>query len=160
MKTIEQRLAALEQEVTGLRAQQDLRSLLSQYAIAVDDKEPARLRRLFTRDARVHIPEWNVDVSGIDAVMDFYANYWSRFDHPRRYFANEDFKIDGARATCFMYWHVTQEHAGEAWLGWGTYHWAFRHAYGAWKIASVLITLRAMTTLKLGWAGAHRFAAE
>lgn len=60
MESIEQRLARLEQEVGKLRDAQALRALLSQYAIAVDDKRPALLRSIFTADASVLIPTWEV----------------------------------------------------------------------------------------------------
>ena len=157
MSTIEQRLAALEGKVRDLEAAQSIRTTLSQYASAVDEKLPERLRALFTADSVVRIPAWNVDVAGIDAVMAFYDTYWGRFDHPRRYFANEDLRVAGDDATCFMYWHVTQERNGVPVLGWGTYHWQFRHVAGTWRIAGVLITILAMTTLPAGWARANRF---
>jgi ketosteroid isomerase-like protein len=157
MSVIEQRLATLEAKVRDLEAAQAIRATLSQYAVAVDEKRPERLRTLFAADAVVRIPAWNVDVAGIDAVMAFYDTYWNRFDRPRRYFANEDLRIAGSDATCFMYWHVTQERNGLPVLGWGTYDWQLRQLDGAWRIASVLITILAMTTLAAGWGGANRF---
>ncbi len=157
MSTIERRLAALEGRVRDLEAAQAIRAMLSQYASAVDEKLPERLHALFTADSVVRIPAWNVDVAGIDAVMAFYDTYWNRFDHPRRYFANEDLRVTGNDATCFMYWHVAQERNGLPVLGWGTYDWQFRQVDGAWRIAGVLITILAMTTLAAGWAGANRF---
>jgi SnoaL-like domain len=158
MTTIEQRLACLEQEVGELRDAQALRTLLSQYAIAVDDKRPDLLRSLFTDDAALRIPAWQVEVTGIEAVMAFYAQYWARFDQRRRYFANDDTRVNGDHATVFMYWHVTQESGESSVLGWGTYHWQFVRVAGAWRIADVLISILAMTTLAAGWAGANKFA--
>ena len=93
MSTIEQRLAALEAKVRDLEAAQAIRTILSQYAIAVDEKRPDQLRPLFAGESVVRIPAWKVDVAGIDAVMAFYDTYWERFDHPRRYFANEDLRV-------------------------------------------------------------------
>ena len=157
MTTIEQRLTQLEQEVGELKDGQALRTVLSQYAIAVDDQRPELLRTLFTDDARVHIPAWQVDVNGVDAVMAFYDQYWTRFAHPRRYFANDDTRINGDTATVFMYWHVTQESGDSSVLGWGTYHWQFHRVAGQWRIASVLIAILAMTTVAAGWAGERKF---
>lgn len=155
--SLEQRLARLEAEVAELRAAQALRTLLSQYAVTVDEQQPAALAALFTPDARVDIPAWSVAVSGREAVMGFYAEYWARFARPRRYFANEQFRIADDRASCFMYWHVTQERNDESVLGWGTYDWAFRRDGRDWRIASVVISIRAMTTLPAGWAGDRQF---
>lgn len=158
MASIEQRLAALEQEVSQLKDTQALRTVLSQYAIAVDDKRPQLLRTLFTDDARVQIPAWQIDVNGIDAVLAFYDQYWARFDHPRRYFANDDTRVSSDEATVVMYWHVTQESGDSSVLGWGTYDWRFRRVDGQWRIAEVLISILAMTTLAAGWAGARKFS--
>lgn len=160
MSTTELRLTALEQEVADLKAQQALRTLLSRYAVAVDDHQPELLRTLFTPDCIVEIPAWNVARRGLADVIDFYHDYWRRFASPRRYFANEDFAVSGDTATCFMYWHVTQEHRGEPWLGWGTYAWRFARDGNQWRISSVLIDIRAMTTLARGWAGENKFAPE
>ncbi|MGD9602491.1 MAG: nuclear transport factor 2 family protein [Gammaproteobacteria bacterium] len=155
--SLEQRLARLERDVTELRATEALRRLLSQYAVAVDDRQPDLLRRVFTEDAHVAVPAWSVDVRGGDAVLAFYEDYWTRFANPRRYFANADYRVTGTAATCFMYWHVTQERHDRAVLGWGTYDWRFRRDGIEWRIAAVTIDIRAMTTLEAGWAGARRF---
>ncbi|MGH8597717.1 MAG: nuclear transport factor 2 family protein [Gammaproteobacteria bacterium] len=157
MTTLEQRLILLERQVRDLQSAQAIRATLSQYAIAVDEKRPELLRSLFTDDAAVEIPAWKIDVAGIADVMAFYATYWARFDYPRRYYANEDIRIDGDSATAFLYWHVTQERAGQSYLGWGTYHWRFRLIDDRWRIKGVLITLLAMTTLAAGWAGENKF---
>lgn len=151
------RLAALEQRVGELEDGQALRALLSQYAIAVDDKRPELLRSVFTPDARVQVPAWQVDVVGLDAIMAFYKNYWARFDQPRRYYANDDTRVRGDRAHTFMYWHVTQEERGVPVIGWGTYDWNFHRVDRRWLIDNVLISIRAMTTLAAGWGGDARF---
>jgi len=155
MSTIESRLDALEREVAALRADNDIRAVLAHYAIGVDEKRPHLLRELFTDDAVLGVPAWSVEVNGLDAIMQFFENYWGRFDNPRRYYANEDIRVDGDRATAFMYWHVTQEHGRDSVLGWGTYDWAFRRraADGRWLIEREVVHIRAMTTLAAGWAG-------
>jgi hypothetical protein len=147
----------MEEELLALHAQYDVRHTLSQYAIAVDDKRPELLSRLFTDTATLVIPEWKVEAAGKPAVVAFYSDYWSRFDQPRRYYANEDIRIQGRDATAFMYWHVTQERNGQAVIGWGTYQWTFRRDTADWLISGVVITILAMTTLAAGWAGANRF---
>jgi ketosteroid isomerase-like protein len=153
MSTLEARLAALEIEVAALRGANDVRGVLSQYAIGVDEKRPHVLRPLFATDAVLGVPAWAVEVRGVDAIMAFFENYWRRFDNPRRYYANEDIKVSGDRATAFMYWHVTQELGADSVLGWGTYDWAFRKESGRWLIEREVVHIRAMTTLAEGWAG-------
>jgi len=157
MPTIEQRLDDLERDVAVLRAQDEIRQTLSLYSIGVDDKKPEILTDIFADDAVLKVPEWNVECTGKEAILEFFAEYWSRFDTPRRYTANEDFAIngveDGDTATAFMYFHVTQASDGESFLGWGTYEWGFRRANNRWLITDELVDIRTMTTLARGWAG-------
>ena len=158
MPTVEQRLDRLEREVAVLTATEAIRRTLSRYAVGVDEKRPEILADIFADDAVLTVPAWDVDLDGKDAILNFFAKYWSRFDNPRRYTANEDFTvdIDGGTATAFMYWHVTQESAGDSYLGWGTYDWVFRRAGGDWLIAGEVVHIHAMTTLARGWAGPDR----
>jgi len=156
MEMIEERIIQLEKKVGLLESKDALRTLLSNYAVAVDGKDRSLLSEVFATDVWVTIPEWDVDVSGRDGVLEFYDEYWSRFDNPRRYFANESFEIDSRNAKVFMYWHVTQENSGESWLGWGTYEWSFVNVDDDWKIAGVIIDILAMTTLTKGWAGTEK----
>lgn len=153
MPELESRVAALERRLGELEAEREIRSLLSQYAIGVDEKRPHLLRALFTEDAVVRVPAWSIEVSGLDALMGFFEHYWNGFDNPRRYYANEDIRVDGEQASAFMYWHVTQERDGDSVLGWGTYDWAFRLTPDGWRIAGETVHIRAMTTLAAGWAG-------
>ncbi len=153
MSKVESRLAALETEVRALRADRALRQLLSHYAIGVDEKRPHVLRPLFAADAVLEVPAWGIEVSGLDAIMAFFENYWGRFDNPRRYYANEDIRVEGDSASAFMYWHVTQEEGADSVLGWGTYDWRFVERDGRWLILRETVHIRAMTTLERGWAG-------
>lgn len=150
------RMNALEAEVAALRADKDIRRVLSQYAIGVDEKRPHVLRPLFSPQAVLAVPAWSIEVNGVDAIMQFFEGYWGRFDNPRRYYANEDIQVDGDRATAFMYWHVTQDLANDSVLGWGTYDWRFVHNDGQWLIDYEAVHIRAMTTLEEGWAGQAR----
>jgi ketosteroid isomerase-like protein len=153
MQAIEARLAALEIEVAALRAQSDIRAVLAQYAIGVDEKRPHVLRPLFATEAVLGVPAWSVEVRGQDAIMAFFENYWRRFDNPRRYYANDDIRVHGERAEAFMYWHVTQDLGDESVLGWGTYDWGFSKVDGRWLVSREIVHIRAMTTLAAGWAG-------
>jgi len=157
MRAIEKRLADLEKEVSALKDKDSIRTLLSQYAVAVDGKDRVSLGELFTDNSAVQIPAWEVDVSGKEAVLAFYDTYWARFDNPRRYFANESFLVGKDSAQAFMYWHVTQDSNGESYLGWGTYKWSFSRVGADWKISAVEINILAMTTLVAGWAGESKF---
>ena len=152
MSDVEARLQALEAEVSALRADNDIRALLSQYAIGVDEKRPHILRAIFAENAHVGVPAWSVELNGVDAIMQFFENYWGRFDNPRRYYANEDIRIDGDHASAFMYWHVTQDLAEDSVLGWGTYDWSFVRREGRWLIEREIVHIRTMTTLAEGWA--------
>lgn len=98
------------------------------------------------------MPAWNIELCGLDATMSFFDNYWSRFQNPRRYYANEDIPVHGSRADAFMYWYVKQERDGELVLAWGAYDRSFRLEGQVWKIVKGVVHIRAMTTLERGWA--------
>jgi hypothetical protein len=153
MASVEERLSAVEQELRVLLAKDALRKVLSRYAVGVDSKRPEILRDLFHPEASLTVPNWNIEERGRDAVMVFFENYWSRFDNPRRYYANEEFTVVGSRAEAFMYWHVTQERDGDSVLGWGSYEWGFQLVENNWLISKEVVHILAMTTLVDGWAG-------
>jgi len=153
MASVEERLAALEAEVLELRGKDAVRRILSRYAVGVDGKRPGILRELFDEEALLSIPNWNIEVRGRDAIMAFFEDYWSRFDNPRRYYANEDITVAGSRAEAFMYWHGTQERNGESIFGWGSYDWGFKFVNDRWLITKEVVHIFAMTTLEAGWAG-------
>jgi ketosteroid isomerase-like protein len=153
MSDLESRMNALEEEVRRLRAAEDIRTVLSQYAIGVDEKRPHVLRPLFADNAHIGVPAWSVEINGVDAVMQFFEHYWGRFDSARRYYANEDVKVSGDTASVFMYWHLTQQREGQSVLGWGTYDWSFVRSAEKWLIDREIVNIRAMTTLEDGWGG-------
>lgn len=155
MATVEERLRALEAEVAALKGKDAVRHVLSRYAVGVDGKRPEVLEPLFTDEAVLSIPNWNIEVRGRDAVMAFFDDYWARFDHPRRYYANEDIVVSGRNAEAFMYWHVTQMRGEDSVLGWGSYEWSFRLVDDRWLITKEVVHILAMTTLERGWAGEH-----
>lgn len=153
MGTVEERLMALEAEVSELRGKDAVRRVLSRYAVGVDSKRPSILRELFDQDAVLTVPNWNIEARGRDAVMAFFDDYWSRFDDPRRYYANEDITVHGARAEATMYWHVTQSRGDDSVMGWGSYEWGFKQIEDRWLITKEVVHILAMTTLTAGWAG-------
>ena len=152
MNDIEARLAALETEVGALRAINDIRAVLSRYAIGVDEKRVEVLREIFADDAYLGVPAWQAEHHGAGAIMTFFETYWARFDNPRRYYTNEDIKVEGDNATAFMYWHVTQDLGDISVLGWGTYDWGFVRRDQHWLIQREIVHIHAMTTLADGWA--------
>ncbi len=153
MGTVEERLVALESEVAELRGKDAVRRALSRYAVGVDSKRPGILRELFDPEAVLSIPNWNIEARGRDAVMAFFDDYWSRFDDPRRYYANEEITVRGAHAEATMYWHVTQSRGDDSVMGWGSYEWGFKLTEERWLITKEVVHILAMTTLAAGWAG-------
>lgn len=153
MASVEERLTALEGDVADLTGREAVRRVLSRYAVGVDSKRPGILRELFDEEAVLSIPNWNIEVRGRDAIMAFFEDYWSRFDNPRRYYANDDIVVQGIYAEAFMYWHVTQERDGESVVGWGSYEWGFKSVEDRWLITKEVVHILAMTTLDAGWAG-------
>lgn len=151
--SVEARIAELERRVRALEAVEGVRRTLSLYARALDEHRPELLGEVFAADCRLKTIPWGADTRGLDRIARGFDRYWSRFQHPRRYYANESITVDGDTAKAFTYWFVTQEDAGRSVIGWGTYDWTFRLEGERWKATEFVIDVLAMTTLEQGWAG-------
>ncbi len=149
---LETRLAALERRVADLEAMEGVRRTLCFYARGIDEQRRDLLEQIFAEDCHLTTDPWGADSRGRDRVLRAFEGYWKRFANPRRYYANEDIRVDGERATAFSYWFVTQEDGDRSVIGWGTYDWAFRLDEGTWKVTRLAIRILAMTTLDRGWA--------
>ena len=149
---LETRLAALERRVADLEAMEGVRRTLCLYARGIDERRRDLLELIFAADCHLTTDPWGADAHGRDRVLRAFEGYWKRFGNPRRYYANEDIRVDGERATAFSYWFVTQEDGDRSVIGWGTYDWAFRLEEGTWKVTRLAIRILVMTTLDRGWA--------
>jgi hypothetical protein len=150
--TDDTRLAALERRVAVLEAREGVRSTMSDYARALDERRPELLDRIFTEDCHLVTVPWGADTRGKAKLLRVFDNYWKRFGSPRRYSANETIAVEGETATVFSYWFVTQEDGDRSAIGWGTYDWQLRWENGMWRIGELIITVLTMTTLDRGWA--------
>jgi hypothetical protein len=149
---IQARLAQLEQRLARLEAAEGVRHTLSDYARALDERRPDLLERIFTDDCHLVTIPWGADTRGKDRMLRAFERYWARFANPRRYYANEAITVDGATATAFTYWFVTQDDGDRSAIGWGTYDWTFRLDTDIWRISELVIRVLTMTTLDRGWA--------
>jgi len=153
---LEARVAELERRLAALEAMEGVRTTLSDYARALDERRPDLLASIFTEDCHLVTVPWGADSRGKGRMLRVFERYWARFSNPRRYYANEAIWVDGGAATAFSYWLVTQEDGERSIIGWGTYDWAFRLENGAWRISELIIRVLVMTPLERGWAGPER----
>ena len=149
---VESRLARLEERLAVLEGMEGVRQTLSDYARAIDERRPALLEEIFTEDCHFVTIPWGADSRGRARLIRVFERYWARFGNPRRYYANESIRVDGAAATAFSYWFVTQDDGDRSAIGWGTYDWAFRLEQGRWRASELVINVLTMTTLDRGWA--------
>ncbi len=149
---LEARLAELERRVAELEAMEGVRRTLCLYARGIDERRRELIEQIFAEDCHLTTDPWGADARGRDRVLRAFEGYWKRFGNPRRYYANEDIRVEGGRATAFSYWFVTQEDGDRSVIGWGTYDWAFRLEDETWKVTRLAIRILAMTTLDRGWA--------
>ena len=73
MSDIEQRLAALEQEVSNLRAIQDIQQLRFKYWYSLADKDVDRLMDCFTEDVFLDYG-FSIEMTGRETVREFFSN--------------------------------------------------------------------------------------
>ena len=159
-ESLEQKFARMELRLRVLEDRESIRQVLGQYCNAVDLRDAAALAPLFSRDARVTVVPWNVDVRGHDAVMAFFVDYFgSDWREPRHNRANECITADGDAYRVFSYFHETVARGEESIIGWGTWEDRFVCEDGAWKIAERVITILALTPITKSWAGTERIMA-
>lgn len=150
--TVDARLADLERRLAVLEGIEGVRRTLSLYARWLDENRPELFEQVFASDCHLKTVPWGADVHGRERVRRGFGRYLARFQHPRRYYANEAITVEGETAKAFAYWLVTQEDGDRSVIGWGTYDWAFRLEDGTWKVTDLVITVLTMTTPDRGWA--------
>lgn len=147
MKTIEERLAALE-------AIEEIRKLKARYAAACDDNYNAdAIAALFVEDA-----VWDGGAlgkaEGREAIRKFFRGAPKFFPFAMHNVMNPIIDVDGDRATAE--WNLlqpaTMAKGNQAvWLA-ATYHDEYVRVGGEWKFKRLTVTPRFLTTYEEGWA--------
>lgn len=151
--TIEERLAALEQQQARLQAQQDILHTIARYARGIDEQRDEELDEIFTDDVVLQTQPWTQrPLAGKTLALKAFRNYRWAFQHPRRFITNHQITVhEDGTAAGYANWFVVQAREEQSYCGWGSYEWQFRHTEGIWKISQMLIILDCMTTLERGW---------
>ncbi len=128
-----------------------IRDLTITYCVTVDSGDREGWVGCFTDDAVVDFGPIG-RVQGRAAIRDLFGviqQVWSFMFHQvcnhRISFAAPD------RASGVCYFDYRGVHAGQAWVGNGTYEDRFERAAGRWRIAERRATFRLLVPLKTGW---------
>lgn len=151
--TIEERLAALEQQQAQLQAQHDIMQTIARYARGIDEQLDEELAAIFTDDVVLQTQPWTQrPLEGKTLALKAFRNYRWAFQHPRRFITNHQITVnDDGTASGYANWFVVQAREEQSYCGWGSYEWTFRYEEGLWRISQMLIALDCMTTLERGW---------
>jgi len=154
---LDDRLKRLERRLAELEDREAIRNVLSLYSKTVDARDAEGLAPLLSRDVRVQVTPWGVDVRGFDDVMEFFRAYFQTdWKEPRHNRANEVIECDGVGYRVFSYFHETLWRGDESVVGWGTWDDRFVFEDGRWKFRERVITIMALTPIAKGWAGPDR----
>lgn len=158
--SLEQRVNELEERLRELENIEAVRKLLAIYPKALDARDSNTLAQLFTRDARVVVVPWNLDMRGHKNVLDFFLAYFqSDWKEPRHHYTNEYVERAGSGYTAFSYFHETLARGDQSVIGWGTWEDKIAFEDGRWKFAERVITIMALTPVDKGWAGPDKIMA-
>ena len=147
MKTIEERLAALE-------AIEEIRRLKARYAAACDANYDAdAIAALFAEDA-----VWDGGAlgkaEGREAIRAFFRGAPKHFPFAIHHVMNPIIEVDGDRASAqwYLLQPATMARGNRAvWLA-ATYHDEYARIGGEWKFKRLAVTPRFLTPYEEGWA--------
>lgn len=143
--TIEERLARLE--ITDAA-----RRLVVRYATACDAQDPDLLRPIFASDVVLTSP--GLSRSGIDDVLGFYRDVWSRSSIARRHFiTNTEVDVSNAdSASARSYFLFVSSDDTTPQIGWGTYQDTFERRDGTLLFTRKHIVVELDVDVRRGWA--------
>ena len=160
MPTSDKLREQLETRIQRLEDMEAIRKLLAVYCSALDVWDIRTLETLFSREARLAVPTWNLEFQGREAIMRFFEEHsHSEWKDLRHYFANLAIEPAGSGYKSFAYFHETASLGADSVIGWGTLEDVFTREDNAWKISSRIITVMALTPITKGWAGPDKVMA-
>ncbi len=160
LDALSQQVAALQNEVRGLRSQAEIERLIVAYARACDrGNDPLFMRPLFSPDATWECKGFGRYVGRDQVVGGLYAIAGEKIWWSLHYMISPmiDLADDGESATAFWYlWEpstIPNEVSGTAeavWIG-ATYQAALRRIDGQWLFSAIDLMLNMASPLSEGW---------
>lgn len=87
----------------SIEDQFEIQQLLARYTHAADIHPPEAMREVFATDGRFHIDAMDIDVHGIDAIVQFFTKMRPDMDGVYHVNSNLVVDIDGHTATAVSY---------------------------------------------------------
>lgn len=152
LQDLQRQLEQLQARVRDLEAVEAVRDVIARYSWAVDNEDDAELAAIFTEDASVWNKWRDQTYAGREAIIRFFHQHRATFKFTNRISnLNERIQVNGEAAIGQAYHLVMYTHAGDSYIGWGTYEWDFRLQGGSWRITKMLIKQVLYSTLDKGW---------
>ena len=112
----------------------EITDLLTRYARAVDRKDWALYRTVFTPDAHIDYSSAGGAVSGVEAMCDWLAEALAQFPATQHMVSNVHIDLDGDGATVeAMYHNPMTMPDGSAWFTGGWYHHDLVRTGDGWR---------------------------
>ncbi|MGE0384999.1 MAG: nuclear transport factor 2 family protein [Gammaproteobacteria bacterium] len=115
-----------------------LTDLSLEFGAAVDRRDWPRVAGLFTEDARIAFPEGTPEIVGGGGLVASMRTAWDALDASQSLHANQQFEVDGDRASGTFYAHVTcvreSAHGGRLFTYGGAWHDEYRRTEAGWRV--------------------------
>ena len=149
---LEKRLETLEAEVRDLKDRNEIQELRFSYHIAVNEKQPESIKRLFAKNGGIDFAHLGT-ASGAE-LDKFYQHALSDLiPFVKQFIHNHSIQIDGDRGTGTSYLLATPVYNGESYLVSARFDDEYVKEDGHWKFKKMALIPFFMVPLSEGWAG-------
>jgi SnoaL-like domain len=150
--SVEARLDQIESRIA-------IEELLAAYGQGFDQEDADRLRTIWWDDAYFDLGDVFGNYTGIDAIMEATAGFWTAMQWMNHWMATPTIKVSGDRATgaCGVDCMVHDNENGPTMIG-GTYTDEFERRDGVWKFSRRAFDMHYLTPVKDWTPAAGKFA--
>ncbi|MBB3047553.1 3-phenylpropionate/cinnamic acid dioxygenase small subunit [Litorivivens lipolytica] len=117
----------------------EIRELLARYAHALDYHNLPAMRDIWTDDCRFQADEPEVNISGVDALIDFFKDTVAAVPHARHLIDNLYIEGGASEALCHAYLSIVDAEE-KTLLGFGRYRDEVVRTASGWRIRSRVFT--------------------
>jgi hypothetical protein len=129
----------LEARIRRLEDIEEIRSLITRYGVAMDERQMDETREMFTPDARLTSKDGVFAAVGLESILETYAGRWEVLGPTYHYVHGTTIDTDPddpGRATGVVTGHAEVVRNGQAMVVALTYNDEYRRHDGRWKFAA------------------------
>lgn len=128
----------LQDRIRALEDRDEIRELSTRYGLAMDERDVAEVRRIFTDDATLRSKDGVFAAEGLDAIIETYEDRWASLGPTFHVAHGQVLTLDPQnqdRATGRVTAHAEVVRDGTTMVAAVVYEDVYRRVDGAWRIA-------------------------